>query len=725
MADRRPSGLARAALAAVAPRSPRVRRRLKGWYTAAEARAVRACLGYGPDRLARAIEDVGIRRGDAVLVHGAFRRANGFRGGPQDLVGAMLDAVGPDGHLAMVSMAYRGSSYAYARSGAVFDVRRTVSRMGIVSEVFRRRRGVRRSAHPLHPVLVAGPRADWVVAGHERRAYSCGPDSPFARLLALDAKVLFFDVGFDAFTFTHFLEDRFRGSAPLPVYRSAPERIDFVDGDGRRAVAQAYVFDPEAIRRRDWSVLREELENRGQLRRARVGATRLLAVSMRDAYARAAEIVDRGGHFYGVGERNGKGPARALRESVWFARATARRAVRLLDRSNRRFLSVVVADQVRYLRGAEGRIADGTLERAHAARRWLAAAQDATPDDGVSYGYFPCGAADARAWLPSYPESTGYIIPSFLAYAERFGDPDARARALRMAIWEADVQLPCGAVQAGHVGGPGTPFPASFNTGMVLLGLAAAMRASGEPRISDAARRMASFLCRDAATEGYFHTHGPRVSPARFKTYECLCAWSLHEYGREAACKASLRTAVRLAEAALTRQRGNGWFSDDCLSHPEAPLLHTIGYTLQGLVEMAAVTGREDFLRAVRRGVAPILARLEADGTLRARYRGDWTPASRSACLTGNAQLAVVCYRLFDATRERTYREAASAIVDGLKAHQSLDPSCPEVAGALPGSHPIFAPYMQAGYPNWATKFLLDALLLQAAYATRPPVRQE
>ncbi|MGF1595582.1 MAG: hypothetical protein ACFCVK_01410 [Acidimicrobiales bacterium] len=43
--------------------------------------------------------------------------------------------------------------------------------------------------------------------------------------------------------------------------------------------------------------------------------------------------------------------------------------------------------------------------------------------------------------------------------------------------------------------------------------------------------------------------------------------------------------------------------------------------------------------------------------------------------------------------------------------HQALD-GPPEIRGAIKGSHPIWGRYAPLGYPNWATKFFLDALLL-------------
>jgi hypothetical protein len=56
----------------------------------------------------------------------------------------------------------------------------------------------------------------------------------------------------------------------------------------------------------------------------------------------------------------------------------------------------------------------------------------------------------------------------------------------------------------------------------------------------------------------------------------------------------------------------------------------------------------------------------------------------------------------------------ANRLVNFLKSLQRMNPEHPDIRGALPGSFPIVGEYMTAGYPNWATKYFLDALILQA-----------
>jgi hypothetical protein len=75
--------------------------------------------------------------------------------------------------------------------------------------------------------------------------------------------------------------------------------------------------------------------------------------------------------------------------------------------------------------------------------------------------------------------------------------------------------------------------------------------------------------------------------------------------------------------------------------------------------------------------------------------------------------LAIVLYRLYEATGEVKYLDAADKLVDFLKGLQIIDSSNPALNGAIAGSYPIIGSYMTTGYPNWATKYFLDSLMLQ------------
>jgi len=401
------------------------------------------------------------------------------------------------------------------------------------------------------------------------------------------------------------------------------------------------------------------------------------------------------------------------RQRYWMLRRQIANLSALRRPAVRPFTRVLFRDWIRFLFGVVRPIHGQTRERGEAATAWLLRAQRATSDDGVSLGYFPCRASTTAGWLDSYPETTGYIIPSLLESADQLGCEDVRRSALKMADWEISVQMPSGAVQGGMVCAPKDQVPAVFNTGMVLQGFSAAYRATGDARFREAGRRAADFLVADMGDDGHFRSHGAFVAQHSIKTYNCLCGWALWQFAENVDDDRYAKIAIRAAEAALGQQQPNGWFANNCLVDREAPISHTIGYTLQGILEVGIRAGREDLITAARRGIAPVISRISPSGFLAGCFFSNWEPAAFSSCLTGNAQLAVTCYRLYELTRNDEYRQAADRLVDYLKALQILEGDDPGVIGAIGGSFPLLGSYMTLGYPNWATKYFLDALMLQ------------
>jgi len=401
-----------------------------------------------------------------------------------------------------------------------------------------------------------------------------------------------------------------------------------------------------------------------------------------------------------------------LRNTYWDLTAACKEAKTMLFHPDASLSKHVRQDLLQYLLGRSRPVVGQTEERARAAADWLLRSQDATPDDGASLGYFPCDGI-YKGWRPSYPETTGYIITTLLRFARQFEDTQAREAAIKMAKWEITVQMPTGAVQGGPVSASGKQTPAAFNTGMVLDGWCSAYEESADKDFLDAGRKAADFLVKDLDEAYYFKTNGEYVSAGEIKTYTCLCAWALYRFGILVGESQYSETAIRVIEAAIKQQESNGWFAHNCLTRSDAPLTHTHGYALQGILEVGLLAEREDFLEAARRGIDSILPKIAPNGYLPGRFYSDWEPASFSSCLTGSAQIAIVCFRLAEHSHNPLYKKCANQLVDFLKSLQSLDPQLPGIQGALGGAFPLLGEYMRSGYPNWATKYFLDALMLQ------------
>ena len=275
-----------------------VKQRLKPLYFGGQGLLARALFAYSRTELEKTLRAIGIQPGDSLFVHSGFQRANGFTGSASDVVESLLEVVGKEGHLLMMSIPYRGSSQKYTEGDPVFDVPRTPSAVGLISEVFRRRSGVLRSLNPLHPVLAYGPLAEWLVADHEKCAHSCGKGSPFERFLNLHGKFLFFDAKFSSLTFMHYVEHIFSPRSPVHLYHPTPAMVRVKDAAGREFLVRQFFFSEAARQRRNFAPVERKLLADGTLRKARIGNTRLLCVSAREVVDASATLIERGQGIY-------------------------------------------------------------------------------------------------------------------------------------------------------------------------------------------------------------------------------------------------------------------------------------------------------------------------------------------------------------------------------------------------------------------------------------------
>lgn len=243
---------------------------------------VRCFRSYDTAAFAQALSALGVSRGDVLMVHSSLRANSGYTDRPLDMIGALKEAVGPTGLLVMPSMTYTDSSKAYLQRGEVMKQRLSPSRMGLLSEVFRRGKEVRRSLSPTHPLLAWGAGAEDFVAGHESTDRSFGSESPFQRLLDRGAKVLCIDTVAETITFTHFLEDRNRARLGFALYEPQPLDGTVLAADGRTLVVPTLVLSDESRRRRNEDRLWQRAAREGVTRRRRVGNTTLLTARCAD-----------------------------------------------------------------------------------------------------------------------------------------------------------------------------------------------------------------------------------------------------------------------------------------------------------------------------------------------------------------------------------------------------------------------------------------------------------
>ncbi|MBQ5947394.1 hypothetical protein [Massilia sp. ST3] len=341
---------------------------------------------------------------------------------------------------------------------------------------------------------------------------------------------------------------------------------------------------------------------------------------------------------------------------------------------------------------------------------WLLVAQKATPDDGVAHSYD----IKTKSWNASYPETTGYVIPTLYDYARLYDAPQYAEAARRMTIWESDIQLEDGGVRAGTMSAE-VVAPTIFNTGQVLFGWAKAYLETKEERFHTSLVRASDWLVDAMDEDGAWRRFASPFTTSKLNSYNTRSAFGLVRAYEATGIERYLAAAVKNADWAVSRAEANGWLPDNCLLQlpNNSALTHTIAYSIRGLLEIGAASGRADLVEHALKMSRHVAKHQREDGALPARYIPDWTTVTDWTCVTGNSQMAINWLRLVQITGDRELKHHAVRANRFNMSIQDLETGDLNVRGALKGSHPINGGYMTYRYPNWATKFFMDALMLE------------
>jgi hypothetical protein len=335
---------------------------------------------------------------------------------------------------------------------------------------------------------------------------------------------------------------------------------------------------------------------------------------------------------------------------------------------------------------------------------WLCLTHDVTNRRGCSKGF-----SLLFGWQGPFPETTGYIIGTLLAYGRAAGRDDCVARARELGEWELEVQNPDGGVILGLLTGDEKPSTA-FNTGMVIHGWIDLYKTEEDARYLEAAERAGRWLLDRQDDDGAWRGEAEYFGIPH--TYSARVSWALARLADATGDDRYRVAALRQLDWVLTMQRPNGWFDACSFRLNIPPSTHVLAYTLRGLLETYALVGTERHLEGVLKTSDALIRAFEQDGRLLASFDEGWRPVYGHECLTGVAQLAGIWLRLYELLGDRRYLAAGVRALDSAVARQSHSDWAP-VRGALPGSFPIHGRYAPLQFPNWATKFLVDSLMLR------------
>ena len=347
-----------------------------------------------------------------------------------------------------------------------------------------------------------------------------------------------------------------------------------------------------------------------------------------------------------------------------------------------------------------------TLEKTF---QWIKSSIDATNDDGSSAYY-----RYSSGWKGSYPETTGYLIPTMYDYAAFKNNDDWKNRAKKAADWLLSIQAPVGGWQGLQIGEKCDL--RVFNTGMILDGLAATYRVEKDNKYLNAARKGTEWILSKLGEDGFFSENNV-VGGGAFDTLVCACLLMIVELLPQADQESYRNKIKKALDAHLTLQTQNGWWKKCNFHSNDTALLHHVGYTLDGLIISSQVLNEEKYYNAAQKTAKKLLSKFEVNLELPAYCNSDWSTYldlghKASLCLTGYSQIAIVFQKIAKKEDDLRYLNAALKINEIVSAIGNYNSSNDGISYGLPGSFPIYGSYQTFQFVNWAAKYHAESVLL-------------
>jgi len=159
------------------------------------------------------------------------------------------DTIGPKGTILFPTYPNRSpmSSYQYLSQGRLFDVRRTPSFTGLLSEVARRNKDAVRSLHPTKSVVAIGPMAKDLTKDHPNSPYPYDRSSPYYKLVDARARIIGLGVWTEYMSFVYTIDDALKDNPPVRTYHPDLFAAPCVGYDGQNVTVETYAHDMRQV----------------------------------------------------------------------------------------------------------------------------------------------------------------------------------------------------------------------------------------------------------------------------------------------------------------------------------------------------------------------------------------------------------------------------------------------------------------------------------------------
>lgn len=192
-------------------------------------------------------EQLGLASGDTVYVHSSIDQLN-LEFPFYRVLPLLQNVIGKEGTVLFPTYPNRKvSSYEYLRQGNVFDIRRTPSYTGLLTEFARRQRNAVRSLHPTKSVCAIGRHAQEMTATHQNSPWPYDTCSPYYKLVEQEAKIVGLGVWTQYLSFVYCIDDALKADNPVQTYYPQTFAARCINYQGEEVVVETYAHDMRRV----------------------------------------------------------------------------------------------------------------------------------------------------------------------------------------------------------------------------------------------------------------------------------------------------------------------------------------------------------------------------------------------------------------------------------------------------------------------------------------------
>ena len=239
------------------------------------------------------IDQLGLREGDLVYIHSGMDGLNlafpFYR-----ILFLIREVIGTSGTLLFPTYPnQRISSYEYLRRGNVFDVRRTPSYTGILTEFGRRQQNAIRSLHPTKSVCAIGPAAKEITATHHLSPYPYDTCSPYYKLIEHGGKIIGLGATTNYISFGYCVDDALKEKFPVRVYHDRIFDAPCINYEGERVIVKTYAHDMSRVLHPDMPAFMKTYVSEEACRDLKIGGMKFFRASAPKLFEEMMELAKR------------------------------------------------------------------------------------------------------------------------------------------------------------------------------------------------------------------------------------------------------------------------------------------------------------------------------------------------------------------------------------------------------------------------------------------------